>query len=175
MGRFSLDPQSLFPNNLFGHEDFKIYSEAAILGLINYPLGEDGKTRYDDIKKRIPVMGGFNIPAFKYLDILSLQAEWFGSDYINDLNPIMFDNQPIPFSSNRGTKTPYNTKENHNGDDWKWSLYGKKTIAEHFNIVFQFARDHMRWYREDYTLQDGQEALRSNKDWYYTIKLGYVF
>ena len=70
MGRFSLDPQSLFPNNLFGHEDFKIYSEAAILGLINYPLGEDGKTRYDDIKKRIPVMGGFNIPAFKYLDIL---------------------------------------------------------------------------------------------------------
>jgi hypothetical protein len=175
MGRFSLDPQSLFPNKLFGHEDFKIYSEAAILGLINYPLGEDGKTRYDDIKKRIPIMGGFNIPAFKYLDILSLQAEWFGSDYTNDLNPIMFDNMPIPLSSFRNRTTGYDINENHDGDNWKWSLYGKKTIAEHFNITFQFARDHMRWYRYDYTQQDGQEALRENKDWYYVIKLGYVF
>jgi hypothetical protein len=175
MGRFSLDPQSLFHKEIFGPEDLKIYSEAAILGVINYPESEDGKFSYDDIKKRIPVMFGLNIPAFKILDVLSLQAEWFGSDYVNDMSPVIFDNAPVALSTIHDVRSTYDVNEDHKGDDWKWSLYGKRTLKEHFQITFQFARDHMRWYRYDYTVQDGREALRSNKDWYYIMKLGYVF
>jgi len=233
MGRFSIDLQTLFPNNLFGKQDLKLYAEAAILGVVNYPrntapagdldLNLDGKIGYDDITKRIPVMFGFNWPTNplmsytlvpgvamyahtnkfdfptistglfggiatgvgswlleKYLDkkigldVLSIEAEWFGSVYPNDLSPIMFDNIPVPLSSAHDTRSSYNP-DNYKGDDWKWSVYGKKTIADHFSVTLQFARDHMRWVRMDYTQQDGQEALRQNKDWYYTFKLGYAF
>lgn len=175
MGRFSLDPQTLFPNDLFGKQDFKLYAEAAVLGVVNYPKSPDGKIDYSDITKRIPIMGGFNIPAFKILDVLSLEAEWFGSKYVNDMAPIVFDNSPVPLSSTTRTRNDYDPSKPHNEDDWKWSIYGKKTIADHFNVTFQCARDHMRWVRISYPAEDWREALRSNKDWYYTIKLGYVF
>jgi len=173
MGRLTLDPQSLFPNEVFGKDDFKVYSEAAVLGVINYPVSVDGFTRYDDIKQRIPVMGGFNFPVCKFLDVLSLEVEWFGNPYPNDLNPIVFDNQPTPLSSFQGTKSAVYL-DNHD-DDLKWSVYGRKTFATHFNVTFQFARDHLRWFRYDYTAMDGMEALRKNQDWYWTCKVGYIF
>ena len=174
MARFTLDLQQLFPgNDLFGKQDLKLYSEAAILGLVNYPVSFDGYTRYDTLWQRIPVMAGFNVPTFKVMDFLSVEAEWFGNPYPNNLNTIMFDNQPTPLSSYGNEKDPANL--NNHGDDWKWSVYGKKTFADHFNVTFQCARDHLRWFRLDYTKQDGKEALRKNNEWYYTFKLGYTF
>jgi hypothetical protein len=174
MARFTLDLQQLFPgNDLFGKQDLKLYSEAAILGLVNYPVSFDGYTRYDTLWQRIPVMVGLNVPTFKVLDFLSVEAEWFGNPYPNNLNTIMFDNQPVPLSSYGNEKD--SSYLNNHGDDWKWSVYGKKTFADHFNIICQVARDHMRWFRLDYTKEDGKEALRKNNEWYYTIKLGYTF
>ncbi len=174
MARFTLDLQQLFPgNDLFGKQDLKLYSEAAILGLVNYPVSFDGYTRYDTLWQRIPVMAGLNVPTFKLLDFLSVEVEWFGNPYPNNLNTIMFDNQPVALSSYGNEKDSLYL--NNHGDDWKWSVYGKKTFADHFNVIFQAARDHMRWYRLDYTKEDGKEALRKNNEWYYTFKLGYTF
>lgn len=177
MARGTLDPQSFFPNTIFGKEDFKIYGELAVLGVKNYPASIDSVVRYDNILKRMPMMFGINLPACKVLDVLSLQGEWFGSRYPDDMSPVVYDNQPIPFSSFHQTiplKGWYNPNA-YKGDDWKWSVYGKKTLAGHFQITFQFARDHLRWYRMDFSQQDYNEALRQNKDWYGTVKLGYVF
>ena len=124
-------------------------------------------------------MVGFNIPTFKFMDVLSFEIEWFGNGYPNNLNPIKFDNQPVPLSSLQNEK---NTKYlNQHNDDWKWSLYAKKTIAGNLSIMAQAACDHIRWFRLDYTKMDGKEALRSTfknnwiDDWYYTFKFGYSF
>ena len=174
MGRLTLDLKQLFPwKDVFGAEDLKLYTEAAVLGLINYPVSMDGFTRYDTLLQRIPVMVGFNFPTFKLLDVLNVEVEWFGNPYPNNLNPIKFDNQPIPLSSLQNEKT--SAYMNLHDDDWKWSVYGKKTFANNLFILGQFARDHIRWYRLDYTKMDGKEALRKNDEWYYTLKFGYVF
>jgi hypothetical protein len=174
MGRITLDFQQLFPgNDFFGKEDLKLYSEAAVLGLINYPVSLDGYTRYDTLWQRIPVMVGFNIPTFKFMDIFNVEVEWFGNQYPNSLNSTKLDNQPIPLSSYGNEKS--SVYLNNHDDDWKWSVYGKKTFADHFDVTFQFARDHYRWFRLDYTKEDGKEALRKNDEWYYTFKIGYTF
>lgn len=174
MARFSLDFKSLFSgSDFFGEHDLKLYSEAAVLGLIDYPISQDGYTQYDTLMQRIPVMAGLTIPTFKFMDILSCEVEWFGNPYPGSLNPIKFDNQPIALSSYGNEKSPYYL--NNHQDDWKWSVYGKKTFANNFNITVQAARDHFRWFRLDYTAADGKTALRKNDQWYYTFKFGYTF
>jgi hypothetical protein len=174
MGRLTLDLKQLFPGTgIFGAHDLKLYSEAAVLGVINYPMSVDGYTQYDTLLQRIPVMAGFNVPTFKYMDILNYEVEWFGNPYPNSLNSIKFDNQPVALSSYGNEKSPYYL--NNHDDDWKWSVYGRKTFMGNLNVTFQFARDHLRWFRLDYTKADGKEALRRNDEWYYTFKFGYNF
>jgi hypothetical protein len=169
-----LNPQSLFKNDIFGPQDLRLYGEAALLGIFNYPVSEDTLTRYDDRLKRLPIMFGFNIPAFKVLDVLSLEFEWFGSRYPNDMSPVIFDNQPVPLSSMHNLRNGYNP-DTYAHDDWKWSIYAKRTIAGRFFFIGQVARDHMRWYMMNFAEQDWQEALRSPKNWYWTVKTGYTF
>ena len=64
---------------------------------------------------------------------------------------------------------------NMHQDDWKWSVYFKKTIADNFFIRGQFARDHFRWFRANYAATDGKEAFRQNDEWYFMFKFGYSF
>ena len=156
MGRIAVDPKKLFSDELgsiFGKEDLKIYGEAAVLGVKNYPGSIAGSyvkpdsinrpddsvfvslTRYDDIIKRIPVMFGFNIPTFKLLDVLSMEWEWFGSPYPNDMEMIYMDGIPVTQKSYKSGST--STYEDSTNDNWKWSFYAKKTLAGHFHVVFQ--------------------------------------
>jgi hypothetical protein len=174
MGRMTLDLKHLLPGrDLLGEHDLKLYSEAAVLGVVNYPMSVDGYTQYDTLWQRIPVMAGFNLPTFKFMDILNLEVEWFGNPYPNSQNSIRFDNQPVPLSSQAGEKDPYYL--NNHGDDWKWSVYGRKTFMNNFNITVQAARDHFHWFRLDYKGEDAKDALRKNDQWYYTFKFGYIF
>ncbi|MBN1306683.1 MAG: hypothetical protein JXA18_02110 [Chitinispirillaceae bacterium] len=174
MGRMTLDLKHVLPwKELFGEKDLQLYTEAAVLGLIDYPVSIDGYTQYDTLRQRVPVMAGFNLPTFRFMDVLNVEVEWFNNPYPNNLNPIKFDNQPVPLSSYGNEKS--SVYMNLHDDDWKWSVYGKKTFAGNFFVMFQFARDHIRWYRLDYTAMDGKEALRKNDEWYYTFKFGYAF
>jgi len=176
MGRITLDVKQLFPDaDVFGEEDLKLYAEGAVLGVVNYPVSKDGITRYDNIMERIPVMFGINVPTFKLLDVFSCELEYFGNPYVNNLNPIKMDNQPVPISSSANEKGALAEYTNRHDDDIKWSFYAKKTIASNLFIVSQIASDHIRWYRLDYTKMDGKEALRKIDQWYYTFKFGYLF
>jgi hypothetical protein len=58
MGRFSLDFKALTGdlNGFLGTEDLKLYGEAAVLGVKNYPGW------FSDVKERIPMMAGINWP-----------------------------------------------------------------------------------------------------------------
>ena len=182
MGRLSIDPKALLPGDItgmMGKEDLKLYSEAAILGVRNYPISVDTSsagTRYDDILKRIPVMFGFNFPTFKILDVLSLEAEWFGSHYPNDESNYVLNGMPSALGS-KWNGGGYSMFADSTKDNWKWSIYAKKTFAGHFNVVVQAASDHLHWDQNAYGDQAYvmSEALTQPKEWYYVVKVGYSF
>lgn len=189
MARFTLDPRQWFPMvHIFGNEDLKLYAEWAWLGVVDYPASVGGYwqkfnngtdsifhpyTRYDNPLQRMPIMVGFNFPAFKLLDVLSLEVEYFGNPYVNSTNSIRFDNEPVPLSSQANEQVAQYM--NMHGDDIKWSVYAKRTFLNSFYVMGQAANDHIRWYRYNYTQMDGKEVCRSLKDWYFTFKFGYNF
>jgi hypothetical protein len=167
MGRLCFDIKQLFPHSIFGPEDLKLYGEAAILGLQNYDL------YYDTLWQRIPVMMGFNFPTFKILDVLSLEAEWYGSPYPNNyknafsIQPLP---RPIPDDPPRGVPPSVYRK-----DDWKWSVYAKKTIAGSFSVSAQCARDHVRIRANNPNYIEREEVLTKDNQWYWMLKFAYGF
>ncbi len=182
MARISFDPKSFIPveRGLFGKEDCKIYGEAAILGLENYPKNDSitvGRATfnniwgYDTLRNKIPVMMGFNIPAFKLLDVLSFEAEWYGCTYPNSyaLELGKGNNQSIPLPA------PYDRQAGYTlNDNWKWSIYAKKMFMhDHFGIVVQFARDHMRLQSllDEAQYWELEEAMSLPSQWYWMTKL----
>jgi hypothetical protein len=171
MARLSFDPKSLFNSRLFGEQDLKIYGEAAFLGVKNYPQAYNSPVWYMSPLERIPVMLGFNFPAFKILDELSLEGEWWGNRYPNSKEGIVFDGLPIPFAA--GTKSIDSTL--YKKDNLKWSIYGCRTFANHYWVKFLFASDHMRTFAMDWNRQNWEEALRGPDNWYYELKVGVFF
>jgi hypothetical protein len=105
------------------------------------------------------------------LDVLAVEAEWWGNRYPNNLEGVVLDGIPIPFRA--GTMTIDSMK--YKGDNWKWSIYGRKTFAGHYQVTFQAASDHMRTFALDWNRQDWEESLRSPKKWCYLIKFGVLF
>jgi hypothetical protein len=181
MGKICIDPKKFFPpTGIFGKEDCKIYAEAAILGLESYPKNDtinplnpsisQGKNiwGYDTLANKIPIMFGFNFPAFKLLDVCALEFEWYGcpypNSYKNRLGPGADYSYPVPDFSKR-------SNVNFNADNWKWSVYLKRSLFDdHFGIVLQFARDHIRNETLVDEANDYEEALSTNKQWWWMIK-----
>lgn len=160
MARLSFDPKQLLPAgllNIFGKEDFKIYTETAILGVKNY----GAKYHYDDITKRWPVMWGINVPAFKLLDFLSLEMEYYGWK----------DNLTIA----QGTPMSNTTQDEYSDEQtFRWSVFAKKTVIKGFCVKALVGKDHFR------TVDAGggvtnEELLRGNDNWHYNIRLMYYF
>ncbi len=187
MARISLDPKQLLPDEIkgiFGENDAKIYSEATILGVKDYPVSIDGLTDYTDVWKRTPVMFGFNVPTFKLLDVLSVEGEYYGSPYPDDMSAIVVNGVPTPLNTiTESNNNPKGIELSDYSDSlsghWKWSVYAKKTILNHFNITAQVARDHYRYeFGGDYGSQATYgmlAALTKPGDYYYIAKLGYDF
>jgi hypothetical protein len=223
MGLVSFNPQKVLPMDFFGKEDLKMYAEAAVLGIKDYPSSRKGIDYYGDITKRIPVMAGFNYPnhplcysvlpavgSYLYsnkldvptiitgatglvagtglwvlerifntkfrLDLLSLEGEWFGSLMPNDMYNGVFYNQPTPINVEKIGKYQLDSAhQQYKDDNIKWSVYAKRTFAEHFQIVGQVASDHLRWYAQDWTVAQWEEAFRKPSQFYYRIRLAYLF
>ena len=175
MANAAFDPKSLLSSpSVFGAEDLKVYGEVALLGL------EDSKAYneiYGDYLHRMPVMLGFNLPAFTLLDNLSLEVEWYGAKFRDDLwryqTGRSFYPSPLPVSTYDVVST-VNVEQNVNRDNWKWSLYGSRTIRKHFKLSFQAANDHFR--PGGVVGNPSQEAILSTpKDWYWMTKIAYFF
>jgi hypothetical protein len=159
MARFHLDPKEMFGfSGPFGKGDLLLYGEAAVIGLKN-----QGKA-YNDIKRRIPVMIGINLPTFGYLDFLAFEMEYYASKNSSD-----------NLEAQYGTWVPVTDKEsNWKRDDWKWSLGLSKVIMDHMKLTAQVANDHLRpgGYHDS---QTGVEATTIPTDRYYTVKCAYFF
>jgi hypothetical protein len=200
MANFSWDPKALFGGSeILGAEDLKIYGELAVIGL---NTSKAYNALYGDLKHRMPIMMGFNLPAFRLLDHLALEVEWYGAKFRDDYSRYSqgaaYYESPIPVSNkfaNRnpqrfidpvsgdtslvvtGTNIPFDeadVEKNQSKDNWKWSLHGSRIIQDHFRISFQIANDHLR--PGGAPAQPTKEAiLTTMKDWYWMSKVSYFF
>ena len=162
VARLTIDPKGGRHGHLFGSEDLKIYGEIAVIGVENQgPV-------YAEINERMPWMLGFNVPAFNLLDVLAVEAEYFNTPYYNDYNSVFKEMIPQPYIYG-------GTEKQAESDKWKWSVYAKKTVAGGLKIIAQAARDHMRVISHDYARQDQREALPTNGDWAYTLRVQFAF
>ena len=164
MARITIDPKAFFgESSFFGPEDGKIYGEVDVLGLKNYPY------YYEDVSKRMPIMFGFNIPTFKLMDVVTLEFEHYGYPFKAFFSQQMNKTLPLP-DNDYSTWDPSSTQ--YGFDDWKWSLYLKKTIFPGFSITTQFARDHLA-YMYTTGFPYWEEAVERPGQWWWTAKLCY--
>lgn len=158
MARLTLDPKVLLPfSDIFGENDGKLYGEIAILGTKNYG------TEYPEITERMPIMFGFNVPTFKIMDVLSFEAEYYGSDPEKKLD-IPRGGSPKPDLYPYGaSRTP-----------WKWSFYAQKTITQGFAVKGLIGRDHFRNLNAGGNY-DTIERMNGPGDWHYKLRIMYSF
>ena len=170
MARASLDLKKILGSERFGADDLRLYAEAAILGVKNYPF------YYDKVTERMPIMAGFNFPCFKFLDLLSLQVEYFNSPYVNSYWELVRTNSAIPTaplgSDVTRSVSAYNDITKH--DNLAWSVLAKKNFGGASYIAMQVARDHIRTVSIDtWTAPEPVEVLGRNSDWYWMLQFGY--
>ena len=191
MARISIDPKGLLSwllpadiYNLFGKEDGKIYAEASILGVKSFStykrsvagidttyVIDSMMNFYSDIKQRIPVMVGFNVPTLKLLDYLSVEVEWFDWPYAPSLYDYSNLNWAIP--------KPLVPKENGvamlytRSNKWKYSVNARKTVWGRLSIIGQIARDHTRHDAYYSAFADPEEAFLQKGEWGWWLKLQY--
>jgi hypothetical protein len=190
MARVSFDPKGLLPasiTGILGKEDGKIYAEASVLGLKSFSAYKKKITGtdtgfvidsmmnfYSDIKQRIPVMVGFNVPTFKILDYLSVEVEYFGWPY----SPSLYNYEsllytfPQPIIPNEKT-SPQTSVLYTNQDNWKWSINVRKTILGNLSIIGQIARDHTRHDVFYSTFADPEEVFIQPNGWGWWLKFQY--
>jgi hypothetical protein len=184
MGRFSFDPKRLIFGDtddfgIFGSQDLKLYGEGAVLGVANYQASAGTSVNvygYDTLKHKMPLMFGFNIPAFKVLDVLSAEFEWYGCTYPNNYeyiheSPIV----PVPVTPQNEGCNSLDARNYAVADNWKWAVYTKKNFKSGLYLVGQVARDHIRNETPIASNIDREEALRTNQAWFWEIKAGYRF
>jgi hypothetical protein len=170
MGMASVDVGSLLGNESIRPGEFKVYSEIALLGVANQPF------YYENRSERMPIMFGVRLPTFGLLDRLSIEAEYLKSRFANTI-ALPYDKQ-IPLPLNAESEDPFHYSDSavaanpadFEKDDWKWSLYASRAVAEGVTIYAQVASDHLRHFDDEVKTQDRPGTIRT-KDWYYLFRV----
>jgi hypothetical protein len=180
MGRISIDPKAFIKSKILGENDLKLYAEACIIGAKNYPdsgilMGGSYTLvapSYNNLLEKTPIAVGFNFPAFKLLDVLNVEVEYFGSKYLNDAaQMINLGSQPQP-----SLIIFQDTTTGIVESKYKWSVYVKKSLFNgHFAITGQIGRDHMRLPCASYNDEMWNELLVEEKDWWWVLKTSWMF
>jgi hypothetical protein len=159
---FALDPKPFFGNpGILGANDLVLYGEAALLGVKDYPV------LYDNRAERIPLMIGFNVPAFKLLDVLAVELEYYGSRYPDNFAQVMTnDAAPRPTVELSGGYDPDDWKD----DNIKWSVYTQRKIVDGITLSGQVARDHARAWAYP-TGKTYWGIIREKDHWHWMLKL----
>jgi hypothetical protein len=184
MARLSFDPKSVLPRGIAGYmgkEDGKIFIEAGALGVKNYPayiraadsslIPDTLNNYYGNLRQRIPIMFGFNVPCFKLLDVLSVQGERFNWHYINSyLQQVYQGSLPQPVTT-KGDITANDFRKGY----LKWSVYATKEVIKGFTVIGQLASDHAfhEYYYESY--RSDAEVFIKKGEWGWWLKLQYSF
>ena len=177
MGRFAFDPKPLLGLEGWKPMDLKLYGEAAIIGVKDYP------GVYPRIMERIPLMAGFGIPTLGLLDECVLEAEYYPAPFRDDYRRIMTEASPIPMNNNsyepKRAEGQAGDVHNMRSDDYKWSLYVSRTFGGCLKLSLQAANDHFRplthLNAEPTLVERLESASTTQKDWYLMFRIGYAF
>jgi len=187
MARVSLNPQALIKSDLLGENDLKLYSEAAILGIKDYPY------YYSSMMNRTPIMAGFNFPTFKLLDKLSVEVEYLKPAFPNsNYWSYATDAVPVPGIFPQGGQSfhdilyggvdandgsvikPYN-KHSLSHRAVKWSVFLERKLVPGLTLYAQAASDYMRGYNANVgpgaLVPLYEPIIRTPSDWYYLVRL----
>jgi hypothetical protein len=166
MARASFDPKAFIPSSKFKPADFKIFVEAAVLGIKNQPV------YFDNIFERIPVMFGMHLPGFRIFDSFSVQGEYHRSPYEQYLSNLLLLQLPIWQVLGTGNAGQVSTHKAYTKDDWKWSVVAKRRLVPGLGITVQAASDHLRTITKDWL--PGLMPLTNAPDqWYYMLRVDY--
>lgn len=130
----------LRPNSLLGPEDLRVFAEAALLGVKNYPVFYENRT------ERMPVMVGMNLPGLGVLDLVSVQYEYFASPHRNSYLESIESNGATPdfVASNDHVLSRDTYADGLKRDDHSWSVLVRKNVTRGLTFSAQAARDHAR-------------------------------
>jgi hypothetical protein len=155
----------------------------SVLGLKNYPL------YYTEMSQRSPIMIGFNLPTFKILDFLTVEAEYLKNPHMNSDAVPALNRAPRPKSelatrpevpdiadefydggiTETNLTNPRLYKVNNTDDDLKWTITALKSFGV-WNVAFQYGTDHFRpltsSFHPSYT-----EAATTKDARYYMLRL----
>ncbi len=156
MGRVSWDPKRLFgKSGVLGDEDLKVYAEAALLGVEDYP------EYYDRKKERVPVMAGVNLPAFGFLDYCAVEGEWYGSPH-NNIAPTE-QYRAVPIEEGFG-----------DADDIKWSVSFRRTLKGGIRFDARAANDHLRFEDASGGVEPWERTV-ARDHWYWSLAVTAAF
>jgi len=137
--------------------------------------------------QRMPVLVGLDLPTYGFLDLLSLEVEYYDAPFQNDPyklvgaydvfqfsdgNSINYAFSPIPPSNQAGTGHLSKAQSNYDAsaDNWKWSLFLQKRIQQKISVKAQIASDHWRVPNNNFVQY---EAMANPKQFYGSLRVEY--
>lgn len=165
MARASLDLGRAFGWEASRSGPFRLFAEAAVLGVRNQPYF------YEKVADRIPIMMGMSIPTFGLLDLLSVQLEYFQNPYPENTYEQTQNSYARPAFPNGspGAYAYFRGDGLYAQDDLKWTVYLRKALFPGLDLFMQAANDHFRV--QDYNATTSYSPVtRSRPDWYYMVR-----
>ncbi len=160
MARAALDFGAMIGGDAIAPDDFKLYTEAAILGVKPYPY------YYDKLSERMPIMVGLNIPTFKLLDRLSVEVEYRKSRFPDNIASTLQSVIPVPVDN----PADYPDTSTITNDDIHWSIYARRKIRDGVSLCGQVASDHFRPF-DNQAAPSYLAATNRTGQWYYLLRL----
>ena len=108
-------------------------------------------------------------------DLIAMELEYFPNPWPNNYQRCQNMLDKTPALPNPKAYGNYTAADYLRRDDWKWSVYFNKTIAGHFIIIGQIARDHSRLLSNNFGNTDYEEVLTRPNQYYWMGKLAYNF
>lgn len=144
---------------------FVLYGEAALLGLKRDTL------YYRNIRERMPMMAGVDIPTFGILDVLSFEQEYFPNPYYEKKYQLQ-ENKFTPLPSllhddeYAGAGLPHIRSH-----DWRWSVNAERSLNRWIKLKLRIASDHMRLFNWSGDYEGGRPFARNSTDWYWLARI----
>ena len=168
MARAAFNPLGFFESDWLGPDEGKLYAELTVVGWKNYPMF------YTKRMERTPVMFGFNVPTFKILDRLAVEFEHLNSPWMNSTYNI--GNSPgMPLPRIPDTSEVY-YKGITDNDNFRWSVYARKTLFGSLAAHAQVARDHLRLVSREFYYGpslEPDELTMKPENWYWLVQFSF--
>jgi hypothetical protein len=157
----------------------EIFSYGIVPGVLAYSLPQLDRRRAKSAiisESSGLLFGTCSWIARKYLkwdvrpDLCAVELEYYGWDHSNSYMWVTMEGTALPYSA-----SDEYTEHDYQNDNWKWTVYLKKTFYKHSYVLIQFANDHWSLPQYDEKNYDRDEFCGRNTHWYWITKFGVTF